>query len=253
MDRLMRFIWPDAAPHDVDDDELERLYSYPADPRWLAVNFVSSADGGIEIGGRSRGLSTPPDRRIYQLGSDLADVLLVGAGTAMAENWHGVHPDERTAERRRRHGLSTVPPMAIVTTGRALPADAPVITEALTPTIVVTGNMAPPSTRDAWAAAGADVIVAGDDTVDLPFAVDALVERGLGRIDCEGGPRLFGALLAAGIVDELRLTISPLLVSGAADRIAVGAGLEPTALHLQSVLAQDNTLMLRYLLPRKTT
>jgi riboflavin biosynthesis pyrimidine reductase len=161
-----------------------------------------------------------------------------------------VHPDEKTAERRRRHGLREIPPIAVVTTGRSLPADAPVITEAAVPTIVLTCATAPQALRDAWTAAGADVVVTGTDRVDVAAAIDHLVERGLGRIDCEGGPHLFGSLLAAGVVDELRLTVSPLLVSGTADRIAVGAGIEPAALELTSALAEGNTLLLRYLVKR---
>ncbi|NDL59751.1 pyrimidine reductase family protein [Phytoactinopolyspora mesophila] len=243
----MHYIWPLTGTRVVDDLELEQLYRYPADPKWLAVNYVSSADGAVEIDGRSAGLSNPADRQVYQLGSDLADVVLLGAGTATIEVFRGVHPDEKTAERRRRHGLSEIPPIAVVTTGRSLPPDAPVITEAAVPTLVLTCSAAPKSIRDAWTAAGAEVVVAGTDTVDVAGAVDHLVKRGLGRIDCEGGPRLFGSLLAAGMVDELRLTVSPLLVSGAADRIAVGAGIEPAALELTSLLAEGNTLLLRYL------
>lgn len=244
----MRRIWPGDDPHDVEDAELEQLYSYPADHRWLVVNFVSSVDGAVTLDGRSGGLSNPADRRVYELGGGLADVVLAGASTAIAERWRGIRPDERTAELRRRHGLAPIPPIAVVTTGRSLPPDAPVITDTLVPTIVVTANIAPPATRDAWTEAGASVVVAGEETVDLAAALDALAEHGLRRIDCEGGPRLFGSLLSAGLVDELRLTISPLLVSGAADRIAVGAGVDPAALRLASVLAEDDTLMLRYLL-----
>jgi riboflavin biosynthesis pyrimidine reductase len=247
---VMRHIWPGTDPHEIDDTELERIYDYPADPKWLAVNYVSSADGAVEIAGRSAGLSNPADRRVYQLGSDLADVVLLGAGTAVIEEFRGVHPSEQTAQRRRRHRLSEVPPIAVVTSGRTLAPDAPVITEALTPTIVITSAAAPRRQRAAWEEAGATVLIAGTDTVDLAVAVDMLVQQGFGRIDCEGGPRLFGSLLAAGLVDELRLTISPLLVSGAADRIATGAGIEPTALELASVLADESTLLLRYLVKR---
>jgi riboflavin biosynthesis pyrimidine reductase len=244
----MRLVWPGEEPHDVDDAELERLYDYPAGGRWLVVNFVSSADGAVTLDGRSGGLSNPADRRVYELGGGLADVVLAGAHTAMAEKWRGIRPNERTAALRARRGLSEVPPIAVVTTGRSLPPDAPVITDTLVPTIVITANIAPPATRDAWAEAGATVLVAGEESVDIAAAVDALGERGLRRIDCEGGPRLFGSLLAARLVDELRLTISPLLVAGTADRIAVGTGLDPAALRLASVLAEDDTLMLRYLL-----
>jgi riboflavin biosynthesis pyrimidine reductase len=242
----MRRIWPPEDARMIDDDELEQLYTYPAS-RWLVVNFVSSADGAVELGGRAAGLSNRPDQHVLRLGSDLADVLMVGARTAMIEEFRGVHPDDQTSERRRRHGLAAVPPTAVVTTGRTLPADAPVITEALVPTIVITTSSAPREQREAWTTAGATTMVAGENTVDLARAVDALAEQGLGRIDCEGGAYLFGSLLAAGLVDELRLTVSPLLVSGTAGRIATGAGIDPARLELASVLAESDTLLIRYL------
>lgn len=205
----MHQIWPTEDARPLDDDALERLYTYPLRPRWLAVNFVASADGAVEVGGLARPLSTPPDRKVLQLGSDLADVLLIGATTAMVEGFRGVHPDRHTLTRRRRHGLADTAPTAVVTTGRTLPPDAPVITRARVPTIVLTCASAPAPTRRAWQDAGAEVVVAGEDAVDLAAAVAALTRRGLRRIDCEGGPHLFGALAAAGQVDELRLTVSP--------------------------------------------
>lgn len=241
----MRRIWPEHASGPVDEAELERLYGYPDDSRWLAVNFVASADGAAEASGVSAGLSNTADQHVYKLGSDLADVALVGAGTAIAEGLHGVVPDETGRDRRLRHGLAPVPPIAVVT-GGSLPPDSPVLTDVQTPTIVITHAEAPPDRLDAWTAAGADVLVTGEEQADLAEAVHALEQRGLRRIHCDGGPRLFGALLRAGMVDELRLTISPLLTSGAAKRIAVGAGIDPEALHLESVLAEESTLMLRY-------
>jgi riboflavin biosynthesis pyrimidine reductase len=243
---VIREIWP--GTRDLTDAELERLYSYPADPKWLAVNFVSSADGAVTVEGRSATLSTPADRIVYRLGNDLADVVLVGAGTALIEGFEGGQPDAQAAERRRRHGLAPSAPVAVVTSGRSLPPDAPVITKAAVPTIVITSEAAPADLRAAWSSAGADVLVAGTDTVDLRKAVDGLVARGLTRIDCEGGPHLFASLAAAGVVDELRLTIAPLLVAGTASRVAAGAGLDPARLELSSVLVEDGTLLLRYLL-----
>jgi riboflavin biosynthesis pyrimidine reductase len=246
LDLVMKQIWPDHGAH-IDDQQLELLYAYPDRQRWLAVNYVSSADGAVEVGGRARRLSNPPDRKVLQLGSDLADVLLVGATTAMVEEFRGVHPDEATLERRRRHGLHDVPPTAVVTTGRSLPADAPVISEATAPTLVITCAAAPIKKQKAWEAAGAELIIAGDDSVDLVSAIEALTDRGLRRIDCEGGPHLFGGLLAAGVVDELRLTISPLLVSGTHERIATGTPLDPVDLELASVVAEDGVMLVRYL------
>ncbi|HKN52420.1 MAG TPA: pyrimidine reductase family protein [Amycolatopsis sp.] len=242
----MQQIWPSHSAR-LDDREVEELYRYPADRRWLAVNFVSSADGAVEVDGSARKLTNPADQKILQLASDLADVLLVGGKTANSSRYRGIHLNEATRARRRRYGLPEFVPIAVVTTGRSLPADAPVITGAKTPTIVITCAATPAGQQRAWTDAGAEVVIAGDETVDLGSAIDALAERGLRHIDCEGGPHLFGALLAARLVDELRLTISPLLVSGPSGRIAAGPVPELTGLSLASVLTEDNVMMLRYL------
>lgn len=245
---VIRQIWP--VERGLDDHELEQLYRYPAGPRWVAVNFVSSADGAITVEGRSASLSTPADRIVYRLGNDLADVVLVGAGTAMAEGFEGMRPDERTAERRRRFGLAPIVPVAVVTTGRSLPPDAPVITKAAVPTLVFTSEAAPASLRDAWTANGARVFVAGSTGVSATQVVETLVSEGLGRIDCEGGPRLFGSLIEAGVVDEFRLTLAPFLVAGASSRAAVGGAIDPASLELASVLTDGASVLLRYLSPR---
>lgn len=247
---MMRRIWPAEATGDLDDAELELLYGYPDRSKWLVANFVSSADGAVELAGRSRGLSNSVDQAVYPIGSRLADVIMVGARTAMIEKFTGIAPDDELVELRTRHGLAPVPPIAVVTSGRSLPPEAPVITEVHAPTIVITCASAPQAVLETWAAAGAEVLIAGEDEVDLASAMNDLAARGLGRVHCDGGPHLFGALLEAGVVDELRLTLSPLLVSGAAGRIASGNDIDPATLKLDSVLAKDDTLLMRYLLKR---
>ncbi|MEU4523344.1 dihydrofolate reductase family protein [Amycolatopsis sp. NPDC024027] len=242
---MIRQVWPSS--RELATDDLERLYSYPADPRWLAVNFVSSTDGAIAVEGRSGGLSTPADRIVYRLGNDLADVVLVGAGTAVAEGFEGMRPDAATAERRRRFGLAPIAPVAVVTTGRSLPPDAPVITRAAVPTLVFTSAAAPSALREAWAAHGARVFVAGEPAVSAERVVSTLVSEGLGRIDCEGGPRLFGSLIEAGVVDEFRLTVAPFLVAGTSSRASLGAAVDPAELELASVLTDGASVLLRYL------
>src|SRR5690606_773629 len=82
--------------------------------------------------------------------------------------------------------------------------------------------------------------------IDAVAAVAALRERGLTRILCEGGPQLFGALLAADLVDELCVTIEPTLEAGDARRIASGPLAEPRGMQLAHVLRADSTLLLRY-------
>ena len=102
--------------------------------------------------------------------------------------------------------------------------------------------------RRALAGAGAEVVDVGGDPGSIPDAVlAALADRGLSRVLCEGGPALFGALLDAGRVDELCLSLAPQLEGGAAGRIVTGAGSGgPRPLHLASVVAHDDGLLLRY-------
>ena len=241
-------IFPPSGAGPLSTGALERLYAYPAAGRpYVAANFVASADGAVEVWGLSRGLSTPPDRVVLHLGTDLADAVLVAAGTATVEGFTGVRPNGRMAERRHRFGLAEVPVTAVVTgTGNSLDPSAPVLTETLVPTIVFTCDAAPEDLRAKWVDAGADVVLAGDGSVDLAAALGELGRRGLHRINCMGGPALFGSLAEAGLVDELRLTLAPFLVSGDAGRIARGAGMDPARLELLSVVTGDDTLLVRY-------
>jgi 5-amino-6-(5-phosphoribosylamino)uracil reductase len=233
----------------VDDAELERLYDYPPSLRtpFVKLNFVASADGAATVDGRSDGLSGRADKKIFALARDLADVVLVGAGTVHAEGYRGVKRTEVRAERRARLGRSELPPIAVVTRRCSIEPDSPLVTDTVLAPIVLTCAAAPRDRRAALAAAGADVVVAGDSTVDLAHAIGALAERGLLRVDCEGGPQLFGELIAAGLVDELCLTLAPLLVSGDGTRIAHGPlPPSPLRMRLASVLTEDDFLMLRH-------
>lgn len=247
---MNHLVWPPDRAGPLDAGGLEELYRYPdecADRPLLVANFVSSADGAVTVDGSSRGLSTAPDREVLDLGTDLADVVLVGAGTATAEGFTGVKPDAAALQRRARHGLRDVPVTAVVTaTGRSLARDAPVLTDTLVPTVVFTCGAVSPDLCDAWRGAGADVVRTGDDEVDLAELVRVLAGRGLNRINCMGGPTLFGSLAEAGLVDELRLTVAPFLVSGDAGRIARGAGMGPARLELLSAVAGQDTLLVRY-------
>ncbi|MBW0103106.1 dihydrofolate reductase family protein [Pseudonocardia sp. KRD291] len=244
---MIHQIWPSGDAGPLTPDQLEELYRYPDDRTRLVVNFVSSADGAVTVHGTAAGLGTPPDREVLDLGTDLADVVLVGAGTAIAEGFTGVKPDERAARRRARSGLREVAVTAVVTaSGRSLPVDAPVLTDTLVPTIVFTCGSAPADVREGWSAAGAEVVCLGDGEVDLRAVVAELARRGLHRINCMGGPTLFGSLAEAGLVDELRLTLAPFLVSGQAGRIAHGVGMDPARLELVSAITGDDTLLMRY-------
>lgn len=246
-------LWPlppdPAAACPVTDAELERLYDYPdglTEP-WVQVNFVSSADGAVAVADRSAALSHSADKRIFALGRDLADVVLVGAGTAHAERYRGVRAGERRSERRRRLGRSDVPPIAVVSGRCSIAPDDALVTDTVVAPIVLTTSSAPAERRTALADAGVDVVVAGEHDVDLRAGLAALADRGLLRVDCEGGPHLFGSLVADDLVDQLCLTVAPLLAGAGAGRVVAGRPAElPRGLRLASLLHEDGFTMYRY-------
>lgn len=234
----MRRIYPDIQ----DDPSVEQVYAYPVGRPWLRVNMVASADGGAWVEGRSGGLSSKADRRIFAVLRGMADVIVAGAATVRAEGYGAVEP--RASWQALRAGRSPVPPIAVVTRGLDLDLDGPLFAGALARTIVVTCEAAPAERRKR-AAGVADVIVAGDREVHLETALRELQARGLSRVLCEGGPRLNAQLAAAGLIDELCLTISPLLVGGGAARILDGETARAT-LRLGHVLEEDGVLFCRY-------
>ena len=129
-----------------------------------------------------------------------------------------------------------------------LDLDSPLFTDAPPDarTIVITREAARPELQAA-AAKAADVIVAGQDKVDLAAALTALADRGLSRVNCEGGPHLLGQVAAAGLLDELTLTVSPTLAGPGAGRIVAGAPFAADRMTLTQVLAEDAYLFCRYL------
>lgn len=240
---------------DLDNAGLADLYAYPGAPEqnWLRVNFVSSIDGAVTgSGGVSGALGTPADKRVFHLLRELCDVVLVGAGTVRAENYGGAQTDPRLRRELFARGIGghpdgTPPPIAIVTAAAALDPGHRVLTTAAVPTLILTTAAAPAERVRALADAGAEVIVIGDEVIEPRAVPEALAERGLRRVLCEGGPQLFGSLAAEGAVDELCLTTAPLLVGGAARRISVSHeefGLRMTPAHL--LFDTDGTLLTRW-------
>lgn len=244
----MRMLWPTPLD-DVTDDDLARLYGFPEnlDRPWVQVNFVSSADGAVTLDERSEGLSHPADKRIFLLGRDLADVVLVGAGTARAEGYRGARTNPGRQARRRALGLSELPPIAVVTGSARLDPESALFTDMKVPPIIITTESAAEDRRAALAEAGADILIAGEQMIDLTAALKELGARGLRRIDCEGGPHLFGELIAEDLVDQLCLTVAPVLAGAGAGRIAMGrTASEARRLDLASILLEDGFTMFRY-------
>ncbi|PTR26746.1 riboflavin biosynthesis pyrimidine reductase [Rhodococcus sp. OK519] len=236
-------------PPELGDEDLRSLYGYPdeLDSPWFRVNFVSSIDGAVSVDGVSGGLGTPADKRVFTVLRELADVIVVGAGTARSENYGGAHTDTELAQRRTGSGLSAVPPIAVVTASARLDPTSRLFTDTTIPPLVLTSAAADATRLQHLRDAGADVQIVAEREVRGTDLVSALDQRGLRRVLCEGGPGLFGTLLEDGVVDELCVTTSPRLIGGTAGRISLSPTAVPTSMVPRHVLADaDGTLLTRW-------
>jgi riboflavin biosynthesis pyrimidine reductase len=241
----VRRLWPD--PGVLDDDALRDAYAPDRGRACLRTNFVTSLDGAVEIDGHSRGLSSDVDQAVFHVLRAHTDAVLVGAGTMRQEGYRAVRSPEPVGARRRATGLAEHPTLVIVS-GSLLGLDptAEVLTKAPVRPIVLTHEAAPADRRAALAAV-ADVVSCGPDSVDLATGIAELHRRGLGQLLCEGGPHLFGALLAADLVDELCLTMSPQLAGPGSGRIIAGdTRAVPLGLRLVQLIGAGDELFTRY-------
>lgn len=210
----------------VGDDELYSLYAYPDAGGTPVVrgNAIASIDGAATTGGTSGGLGGAGDRRLFAVQRELADVIVVGAGTARAENYGGARMSVAQRRRRQTRGQSEVPPIALVTRSGLLDHDMGVLTNSEVQPLVLTCTASVAAARDRVGPAAAVFDCSGADAsqVDLAVLLRRLADSGLTRVLTEGGPSLLGAFLAHDLLDELCLTTAPLLVGGAAVRIAAG-------------------------------
>jgi riboflavin biosynthesis pyrimidine reductase len=223
---------------DVDPSELPDLYAAPA-RRWLRANFVATLDGAANgPDDRSGSINTEVDHVVFDLLRRLTDVVVVGAGTVRAEGYPSLRAEDPSA-----------PPLVVVSHSGQLPvsvADGPAGS-----VLLVTRSGADGHALDASRELIGEefVLTAGADTVDLVVMRNMLEDKGFRQILCEGGPRLLGSLLAAGVVDELDLTWSPVIVGGQHPTIVNGPEVNlpasPTLL-----LEEDGTILGRWYVNR---
>jgi len=241
----MHRIWPAPDPAPVDDETLIAMYAPAPGRPMLRVNVVSSVDGAVEIDGYSAGLGSPADKKVFGLLRMYPDALLVGAGTLRRERYHAVRLDAGRRAWRGEHGLDPYPRLVVVSARLHLEPTHPALAEAPVRPIVVTHDAAPPDRRAALEAV-ADVQAFGAEEVDLPAAVAALRQQGMAQVLSEGGPHLLGGLTAADLVDEVCLTLSPLLTGPGAGRITAGPRSPVRGLTLAHALIAEGVLLLRY-------
>jgi riboflavin biosynthesis pyrimidine reductase len=245
----MRQLYP-VARDDVDPATVYGEMPATGDRPWVRLNMIASVDGATAVEGLSGGLGGPADHRVFAVLRSLADVILVAAGTMRAEGYGPVRLPPPVVEARVARAQAGVPAIAVVTRTCRLDWQSPFFAEATARPVVITSAAADPADRQR-AEEVADVVLAGADTVDLRLAMRLLTERGARSILAEGGPTLNGALAAAGLLDEVCVSVSPVLVGADAKRILAMADLPaPTRVSIQSVCEEDGYLFLRYRVDR---
>jgi riboflavin biosynthesis pyrimidine reductase len=212
----------------------------------VLANFVAGLDGAVAVDGRVGPLTSPADQRVFHHLRSLADVVLVGAGTVRAERYGPARPTDEQRAAREARGQVPVPPIAVVSRSLRFDLDGRFFTAAEARPLVVCPAVAA-GIASAELTERADLLVAGDETVDLAVALRQLGSSGARIVLCEGGPALVAELLAGDLLDELCLTLAP-LTGGDPLRLVGGETATPLrGFELAHVLTHGDEVYLRYL------
>lgn len=220
----------------------------PVDGRpWVLANMVCGLDGSTAIDGRVGALSSPVDRKLFVDLRSVADVVLVGAETVRREHYGPVRLSRDRREARERAGRPPLPRLGIVSRSLDLDLDGRAFAteDGGSAPLIVTCEASPGDARRRLEGV-TDVVVAGTDRVEAALALRALAGMGHDVVLCEGGPSLLGDLLAHGVVDELCLTLAPLLGGDPLPVAVMPATAGLSRMRLAHVLEDDSNLFLRY-------
>jgi len=229
------------APHEWLADVRPRERA-PASRPFVFVNFVASVDGRASLEGRAQGLGSPADTLMLTELRTIADALLIGSGTLRAEGYARLVANPDRVARRTAAGLPPTPTAVLLSRTLDLPWDAGLFKAPDQPVILYTG-----ADGDVPAVPAPLEVVRVDTTTPAAALAD-LRARGVRALGCEGGPILLRALIAAGLVDELFLTVTPLVTGErGAPRVVEGEDLPvPVPVTLVWTLIHEGELYLRY-------
>lgn len=261
--RMRRFL-PSPGPDLNDEDLLAEAVSPTPGRPFVRFNMVSSLDGRGVLDGVSGGLGTAPDQRLFPVLRAVADAIVVGSGTAVAEGYAGELLPARLRNWRSAQGLCQRPTTVILSKSGSLPPDSPVLRDAPARTLVAVAEGANPE-RIAALRSVCEVVLVPDGSP--PAAVtDALVARGLHHLHHEGGPGILSRYVEATSLDSLCLTLSPLLAPAGTGGItalvsptpaqttpvqtapvqATPAQTQPLQMRLHRIYEEDSTLLTEY-------
>jgi riboflavin-specific deaminase-like protein len=249
MDNPVRRLVPDCAETTIGEQvaELDLVARAPDDRPYLITNFALTLDGHATIAGRSGPIGSDADTAMLVGLRTRVDAVMIGAGTMRAERYGRVIGDPAKKQRRVDEGLAADPLMVIVSGRLELPWDAPLFTDGEGAVLIATSSADdPPETNTPVA------VVRQPDGVDLTVLLAQLrAEHEVRALLCEGGPRLHGQLIDAGLVDELFVTHAPKLGGGVGPGLVSELAESERGLELGWLLSEDSTgeLFARYLVP----
>jgi riboflavin biosynthesis pyrimidine reductase len=228
----------------VNDGRLTDLYAYPDGLQscWVRGNMIASLDGGATDDGKAGGLAGAGDRAVFSLMRHAADVILVGASTVRIENYSGAQLPVAARQDRQHRGQTEVPPIAVVTRSGNIDPNALLFTRTEVPPLILTTSRFYDDARRRLGSVAEVIDASGHEpeSVDNATVLKILADRGLYRVLTEGGPLLLGALIEEGLLDELCLTIAPILVGGGSKRIVTGMGSVHTKMRRTHLLTDDD-------------
>jgi riboflavin biosynthesis pyrimidine reductase len=231
-------------------DVLEMLFAEKREPRdgkpWVMLNIVESIDGATAIDGSATGLNDADDRKLFLALRAVTDVVMNGAATVRAENLGPVRLSEDMKRRRLEAGMQGPPTMVVLSRSLSLDPGLRIFSDPERRPMVITDIDADP---DRLEALGDVAEIVQIEELDGAGIIDALEDVSV--ILCEGGPTINSQLIESGFVDEVNLTISPVLALGDSKRVASGPAVHtPTAMRLDRTLLGDRSLFLRFVRDR---
>lgn len=244
----MRRLLPDPAPTFDLGTLLDRRDRTPPPGRpWVMANMVMSVDGAFSVEGRSAGLAGPADKAVFHTLRAAADAILVAAGTARDERYRRPSTVTHLQDHRRAMGLTGAPRLVVVSRSMAIPHDQPFLAgDGPEPLL-----LHPHGVDTSGVPAGVELRASGSGGgVDLRAALGALRDDGIEQVLCEGGPNLLGQLQGDGLLDELFLTVAPMLVGGSDLGLLGPVTQDRQPLDLHRALEEDGYLFLTYRRPR---